>query len=296
MPKYKVLVAQFPYGSVTHIDAAKYVSALVCEMRSDPDIGPGGVALWDIADTPVTMSRNRCLLVAEQAGVDYVLMIDSDMRPDLYLDGGGRPADGYEFAKPFWSEAWTFARDHAGPCVIAAPYCGPPPEELVYVFRWTNRQTDDPNPNYNLAQFTRAEAVSARGIQRVDALPTGLMLLDMRAVQRLRHPRFYYEWIDETASKKASTEDVTFSRDLGLAGVPLYVTWDAWAGHWKSKCVMRPKVVDADSVCTQMKSDRIVPPTAPPAAARRCPSGLTAGDNSGDPPRSVPCPTSREPS
>lgn len=277
MAKYRVLIAQFPYGGVTHIDAAKYVAGLACEMRDDPEIGPGNVALWDIADTPVTMCRNRCLLVAEQAGVDYVLMIDSDMRPDLYLDGGGHPADGYEFAKPFWNEAWPFARDHAGPCVIAAPYGGPPPEELVYVFRWTDRQTGDPNPNYNLTQYTRAEAVAARGIERVGALATGLMLIDMKAIQRLKHPRFYYEWTDVTASKKASTEDVTFSRDLGLAGVPLYVTWNAWAGHWKQKCVMRPRVVDSHGVVAQMAGDRVArppsgsititqPPPAPPPA------------------------------
>jgi hypothetical protein len=30
-------------------------------------------------------------------------------------------------------------------------------------------------------------------------------------------------------------------RDASLAGVPIYCTWDHWAGHWKSVKVEKPE-------------------------------------------------------
>jgi hypothetical protein len=232
------MIAQFPGGGVTTMHTSPWLLETYAKMRDDPRIGVGNVMLWQVADTPITMTRNKCLVVAEQQGVDFVLMLDNDMHFDLP----------YGDAKPFWDEAFPFAINHPGPCVIGAPYCGPPPNENVYVFRFENTQSDDPNPNFLLRPYDRHHAATLHGIQRVAALPTGLMLIDMRAVKVLPHPRFYYEWTDTTHSEKASTEDVTFSRDLTYAGVPLYCTWDSWAGHIKPKMVAKPQEIPSDVV------------------------------------------------
>ena len=125
--------------------------------------------------------------------------------------------------------------------MIAAPYCGPAPVEEVYAFKWAQTETGGGNPNFKVANYDRYDAAGYKGILPAAALATGLMLIDMRAVKRLPHPRFYYEWTNEKQTHKASTEDVTFSRDLYLRGVPLYVNWDAWAGHHKLKLVPRPE-------------------------------------------------------
>ena len=54
--------------------------------------------------------------------------------------------------------------------------------------------------------------------------------------------------VDEEETEKATTEDVYFTRNLSLAGVPNYVNWDSWAGHVKRKVVGKPTLLTADSV------------------------------------------------
>jgi len=238
MAKYKCMIGQFPGGGTTSMHTSPWLLETFGKMLEDPKIGKGNVLVWQIADTPITMGRNRCLVAAEKHDCDFVLMLDNDMFFDLP----------YKDSVPFWDAAWPFALEHHGPCVIGAPYCGPPPNENVYVFRFENTQSDDPNPNFKLYPYARNEATMMHGIKRCAALPTGLMLIDMRAVKRLPHPRFYYEWTDEAHTDKASTEDVTFSRDLTYAGVPLYCAWDSWAGHIKPKMVGRPQAIPDDNV------------------------------------------------
>ena len=256
MPQYKVMIAQFPGNNSTHPDVSDYVLDVFCKMRDDPRIGPKGVGLWRISDTPITMSRNRCLEIAKANNADYVLMIDSDMMPDVIpakdnpiLPAGLRPG------KPFWEEAWPFMLAHQGPCIVAAPYCGPPPQEAVYAFDWEQGEGGAKNPNFKLVNVSRFDAAARTGIQRAAALATGLMLIDMRAIERLPHPRFYYEFTDAKHTAKASTEDVTFSRDLDAVGVPLYCAWDSWAGHWKPKLVVRPERIGGYLV-PQMLAER----------------------------------------
>jgi hypothetical protein len=125
--------------------------------------------------------------------------------------------------------------------------------------------------NVRIEQYPREWARQMAGIQECAALPTGLIMYDMRAFE-LIEPRtlrpdqvidgllngeidrreavralsggwFYYEWKDGTASDKASTEDVTNTRDISLAGCvklgynPVYCNWDSPVGHWKPWCV-----------------------------------------------------------
>lgn len=256
MPKHRVLICEFPGGGITHPDVAGWVGDTRLRMDRDERIGPGNHARWHKNDTPITLSRNVALAFAERERFDHVLMIDNDLSPDLPFPD----------AKPFWESAWEFALQHEGPCVIAAPYCGPPPYEMPFVFHWTNQQTDDPNPNFQLSAYSRAHAATMKGIQRAAALPTGLMLIDMRAIHKMPHPRFYYEWKDDGPAcehcgvkkpgpqiEKGSTEDVTFSRDLDALGVPLYCAWDSWSGHWKPKRVEKPQSLASDAVPHQIR-------------------------------------------
>lgn len=246
MAQHKILIAQFPHGSSTHPAVSDWVTETVCKMRDDPSIGPGNIFRYDVDDTPITMSRNRALVAAEAQGIDFILMVDSDMKPDV--------PTGEKNEQPFWESSWKFALEFGKPCVIAAPYCGPPPNENIYVFRWSDAQSHNPNPSFKLEQYTRFEATQLKGILPASALATGLILIDMRAIKLLKHPRFYYEWSDERQIQKGSTEDVTFSRDLSLQGVPLFCNWDAWAGHYKLKCVSRPVIVTPESVGDQLRA------------------------------------------
>lgn len=260
--KFNVGFVTFSYGGNGGISSEvpnirEWIVPLVTELSRDPRID--NIRMWNLADTPITMTRNRAVLMAREFGVDCLVMIDSDMHPDLHA--------GAQDAKPFFQTSFDFfvKHYHKGPCVIGAPYCGPPPVECVYVFRWTNMQSVNPGPDFQLEMYDRHTAVKMAGIQECAALPTGLIMYDMRAFELTEpkttedKPWFYYEWKDHFCAEKASTEDVTMTRDLSLVGTqklgynPVYCNWDAWAGHWKPKCVGKPQVIDAAGVSAKLK-------------------------------------------
>lgn len=262
LQKFNVGICTFSYGGNGGIssevpDIREWMVPCVADLSKDPRVDQ--IRIWNLADTPITMTRNRAVIMARQFGVDVLLMIDSDMKPDLYA---GTPD-----AKPFFHSSFDYIVGHyaKGPVVIGAPYCGPPPHECVYVFRWQNMQSFHPNPDYQLEMYDRHTAVKMAGIQECAALPTGLIMYDMRAFDLTEpkteadKPWFYYEWKDKYAAEKASTEDVTMTRDLSLVGTqklgynPVLCNWDAWAGHWKPKCVGKPIVMSASGVSDKLK-------------------------------------------
>jgi hypothetical protein len=260
--KFNVGICTFSYGGNGGIssevpDIREWMTPLVSKMSRDERIAE--IRIWNLADTPITMTRNRAVLMAREYGMDILVMVDSDMKPDL----------GGEGSKPFFDSSFDFfvQHYHKGPCVIGAPYCGPPPKECVYVFRWQNAQSENANPDFQLEMYDRHTAVKMAGIQPCAALPTGLILFDMRAFALTEpkgkgsNPWFYYEFTDKYAADKASTEDVTATRDMSLVGEkqlgynPIYCNWDAWAGHWKPKCVGKPVVVEAKDVSKKLLDD-----------------------------------------
>jgi hypothetical protein len=259
-----VLIACFSYGgnggiASEHPDVRNWLLSVTPQMRKDPRVGR--IRLFDIADTPISTSRNKAVVEARSGGYDLLLMIDSDMRPDMRLEQDPQ-------AEPFWDVAFGAIHEHydRGPLVIGSPYAGPPPTENIYVFHWVNLQSNHADDaDMQLRQYTRHEACELAGIQPCAALPTGLILFDMRAFE-LTEPRkpgekpwFYYEYTDLYESEKASTEDVTSTRDISLAGVvklgynPVHCAWSSWAGHWKPKCVGKPQLLSADLVAHSLR-------------------------------------------
>jgi predicted O-methyltransferase YrrM len=238
-------------------DIRQWMIKAVLAMKADDRIDK--IVEQTINDTPITMVRNDFVMKAREAGCDLLLMVDSDQAPDLYL---GHDQD----AKPFWESSFDFLWKHypKGPVCIAAPYCGPPPHptkggmENVYVFHWGSNEA----PTYGgrndsmpvMQQFTRAHANMMKGIHEVAALPTGLILYDLRCFDLMTPPYFDYEYTDKYCRRKCSTEDVFNTRNIALAGRaqlkynPVFCNFDAWAGHWKPKCVGRPYTFTVDAV------------------------------------------------
>jgi len=241
MAKHTILIARFPYGGSERSTTTSWLVETVRKMKADPRIGE--VLHVELNDTPITMTRNAACRIAQEKKADYILMVDNDMAPDLAYPG----------AKPFWESSFDFALKFGSPCAIAAPYCGPPPCENIYVFRWTNMETDTPNHSFKLDQFTREDAACRSGIEEVAALPTGLFLLDVRALDFAPVPWFEYEYTDKYQTAKATTEDVFFTRNLSLAGIPVFCNWDAWAGHWKNKCVGKPVLLTKDFISESLR-------------------------------------------
>jgi hypothetical protein len=260
--KFQVGIVTFSYGGNGGIssevpDIREWMIPTVLEAYKDERIG--GIRIWNLSDTPITMTRNRAVIMARDYGVDVLVMVDSDMKPDILV---GQPG-----SQPFFKSSFDFLVNHyaKGPVCIGAPYCGPPPMENVYVFRWNNWASENPNPDFQLEMYDRHTAVKLAGIQECAALPTGLIMYDMRCFSLTEpktesdKPWFYYEWKDKYHADKASTEDVTQTRDLSLVGAqklgynPVFCNWDAWAGHWKPKCVSKPQVISASGISEKLK-------------------------------------------
>lgn len=260
--KFSIGFCTFSYGGNGGIssevpDIREWMLPAVSALSQDSRVSQ--IQVWNLSDTPITMTRNRAVLMAREYKVDVLVMVDSDMKPDLYT---GQPG-----VKPFLQSSFDYLVEHyhKGPVVIGAPYCGPPPHENVYVFRWQAMQSHNANPDFKLEMYDRDTGAKMSGIQECAALPTGLIMYDMRAFEvtepkdRNDNPWFYYEYPDKYQAEKASTEDVTMTRDLSLAGTqklgynPVLCNWDAWAGHWKPKCVGKPQVIQAVDVSDKLK-------------------------------------------
>ncbi len=265
--KSKLMLARFPGMYQEHPKSSNYIrkvfgnlhpTKLLRASESDNStmetwsVGHSDISevvLWDLTETPIDMARNRCVAEAKKEGCDYILMIDADMAPD-------QPRKG---AKPFWDVAWPFLFRRAAPALIAAPYVGPGWHQNIYVFLFRNFHEWSRSENFSLQQFTREEAAQRSGIEKVAALPTGLILMDVRVDARLGdHPLFYYE-MDDKRTKKLSTEDVTFTRDVSLAWHDVeeagcYCAWDSWARHVKLTEFGAPEMLREDAVGAALKN------------------------------------------
>ncbi len=270
-----VAFSHFPYagnGSTSgeHPDIRRWELETYVKIKAD-----NRIRHWttkDFSDTPICMTRNRAIREAKAAGAHLLLMVDSDQSPDKHA--------GEAWFKPFWEEAFNFVYERYAKgliTVVGAPYCGPPTGiENVYVFQWTDHGNRDPHENVAvLEQYGRAQASIMSGIQECAALPTGMILLDLRAIDLIEPSKLtkrevldkvrkkelsldeglreltegycYYEWKDQFADEKASTEDVTFTRNISLACTktkgynPLFCAWDSWVGHHKPWNVGKPQ-------------------------------------------------------
>lgn len=250
--KLKVGIARFPYGgnggiANEHPSIGNWLGKTIPQMKSDIRISD--VRRAEFVDTPITMTRNAAVQWARSEGVDVLLMIDSDQVPDCEL---GEDLN----AEPFWDTSfeYIYSHYHKGPVAIGAPYCGPPPYENCYVFRWECAENDAPDQATKLAFYGREESATLRGIQQCAALPTGMILFDMRVFDLIEPPYFYYEYENQYQCTKASTEDVTCTRDISMIGQaklgynPVMCNWNAWAGHCKPKVVRKPRVLTVENI------------------------------------------------
>lgn len=269
--KLKIAFCHFPYGgnggcSSEAPNVRHWKEATIPKLLSDERIE--GWISKDFSDTPITMTRNEAVLWARAQQADIVVMIDSDMWPDPYV---GLEPD----AKPFWDSSFDFLYENweRGPRGVASPYCGPPPHENVYCFRWAKISNSDANDQFKLDMYGREEASLLTGMIELGAGPTGLIMLDMRlfdlidpaAVEGLTRESthagfFHYEYPDVYHARKASTEDVTCLRELSQAGIvelgynPIFCNWDAWSIHWKPYPVGKPMLLTTDRVSEKLRA------------------------------------------
>jgi hypothetical protein len=246
--KWRMMLACFPYGGTQRKEITPWAMQAAVWASKQKDID-GGLKYWDQNDTPITMCRNLAVKAALANDIDILIMLDSDMAPDIDKEHPFLPS-AFEFIKRRWHEA---------PTIISAPYCTAGPDYLPVMGLWRNHK-DRFEIKSDL--YTREEAAQLSGVQPCSLQGTGLMALDMRvfsgfevggATVALPPPWFYYEYVDETNSAKASTEDMVFTRNVtllfGKHGLEIgFVDWDAWAYHVKTQFVGKPYTVGIKTV------------------------------------------------
>lgn len=260
--KASIFIATLPYsgnstGSSLCWPTAEWLIKTMVRLKTEEKFTERVSDVWlhAFADTPVTMVRNSIVRKAQEHGATFLLMVDSDMWPDCHVGE-------HEDAVPFLDAAFDclYDRYEKGPHMIAAPYGGSPPHENMFVFDWESKSNLGEEAPFEVRQYTRNEAMQMAGVHECAALPTGLIMYDMRCFDLIHPPYFKYEWTDETESQKASTEDVQNTRDISLAGIaslgynPCLCAWSSWAGHMKVWRVGKPNKYTAEMVCDSLKS------------------------------------------
>jgi len=243
-----MMLACFPYGGSQRKELTPWAMAAAQWAAKQKDID-GGLLYWDVNDTPTTMCRNLAIKAAIFNNVDILVMVDSDMIPDI------------DRSHPFIPSAFDFikSRWHQAPTIISAPYLTAGPAYNPVMGTW---RTKKDGFEYKAEVYNREEAASFTGIRECSLQGTGLMALDMRLFTgfkigdeevKLPPPWFYYEFEDETNSVKVSTEDMVMTRNVTLLfakyGLDIaYVDWDAWATHVKTQYIGKPATVTIRTV------------------------------------------------
>lgn len=236
-----VLVTVLTYDGTAHCDLLTYCTRLYGQMVAHPRLNK--LEVGHSSGYPTDRMRNAVVKGARDRGFHFLLMLDDDQVPDLLL--GKEPG-----AKPFLPTSLDFALAQPGPVFVGAPYCAAPPAQEVVVMKNREYAPDTPGgAGYAIDKYTRDEAAVMTGITRVSALPTGCLLVDLRAFDRIAPPWFAYEYADPPFnSELASTEDVVLTRNADWLGVPQFANWDAWAGHRKPYLVGKPRLCPVDDV------------------------------------------------
>lgn len=258
--KLNLYVVCFPYsgnstGSSMSWPTTEWLVREMIRLKTDEKFTSriDEIRLAGLANTPITMTRNLAVKQAQEAGYDLVMMIDSDMHPDVLV--GEDPS-----AVPFLDAAFDYIYEHydEGPNFVAAPYGGAPPHENVFGFKWEQLSNLGNEAPFELRQYLRSEVVNFEGIQDAAAAATGVILYDIRCFDYINPPYFQYEWEDKTESVKASTEDVQNTRDISLSVQkklgynPCKIAWSSWAGHLKVWCVKKPHPYNASTVAENL--------------------------------------------
>jgi hypothetical protein len=243
--KVTILIARLSYNGYERVEIGNWLVQTAIALHEHPRVSNCFHKI--VTGYPTPRVRNEVLEICRTKRIDFALMIDDDVVPDVHSPTS---AVGYDHLPKmgdqinFMPAALDFALEHPGPCVIGAPYCAGPPDERVLVSRFREKASDDPNVHcggLQLEGFTRDEAAVKTGLEMVSALPTGLMLIDTRTLNVLGAPWFDYEYKDPQQTQLASTEDTVFSRNALYLGIPQYCAWQSWAAHVKTKVVGRPR-------------------------------------------------------
>jgi hypothetical protein len=233
MAKHLIAVGRLCVNGSHRQEVGNFLVEVTATALSDPEVSPlvDDVLHIPVASVPTPTARNKLVKTCQDRKADILFMVDDDCLPP----------------EGFFKAAVQFLTSHAGPAVIAVPYCCGPPNEDVQVFRFVTKESHSANAGFSLEHYGREEAARLTGIERVANIGTHLIAYKMSAFDKITKPYFDYDYNAEH-TRTIETEDCYCHRHLWFAGVPLYVHWDYWAGHWKAKNVVKPFILEREDI------------------------------------------------
>jgi hypothetical protein len=231
---WSVMLARFPGSGMERTEIVDWIAQAQVWGHANERIGK--ILNWQHISgaLPVSAARNRSVRDAIDLGVDFLVMLDSDMAPDIG-------------SKPFLPTAFDFATERwqTVPTVIAAPYLMGAPESKPVVGRWAS---NNGGSNIFVSMYTREEAATMTGIQPAPFLGTGLTLFDVRVFAgftvgertiKAAPPWFEFEFEEPYHDKVVCGEDIHCTRNIAGAFAAYgletnYCAWDCWSDHVKS--------------------------------------------------------------
>jgi len=226
--KGKLLFVHRPAGlGFVQLFTDIWFHGLSAEVRATGGISKITIKPW--LSPLISLGRNLAVKNMLENGYDYLLMVDPDMSPDVYV--GFR-----QNSKMFWSSSYKFLEER--PCgVVVAPCTGPRPERPIYVWRHCN------NGEYRRLTHDEAqEAFSKPKFEHVVAGGTGVMLIDRPALEKLKAPYFEDAFYDQGQMELRTTSDVRFCEKCWDAEIPVWCNWYSFAGHIQMACGICPGV------------------------------------------------------
>lgn len=262
MKKYSFMVAMPTGLGLLRWSAAAYLFDMGRILQSHPLIDQ--IRLVSVASSRIMLNRNSIAQDALERGVDFLLMIDPDMKPDIYLNR--RKA-----AKPFFHSSLQHLLDNPFG-VVAAPAICDPPKCLTNVFV-RDEETG------KARRMTHEEAAARQrnpAIEQVVAIGTGIMLIHMPIFRSLEAPFFFDDYNSDCTNLERS-QDINFTSRCTEAGIPVWCNHYAFAGHDKHVMLECPGIGDDEEEAK----------VAGPAEADPAYLPITLGRNAPVPPKAA---------
>ena len=174
-----------------------------------------------------SMGRNRAIKEAIDSKCDYLLSVDPDMVPDVYVGH-------HEKAKKFFPSSLAWLESHPGG-VVGAPAVGGRPKRRPNIY--------GVNTEGGLRELTHEEcraAVANPRVERVPCVGSGLLLIDMKLFRKFKPPWFCDTYWDDTQSELKLGQDMYFTGHATKTGAEVWCNWFSWAGHVKAETLVCP--------------------------------------------------------
>jgi len=188
----------------------------------------------------ILMNRNSMVEDAKKLDdVKMMLMVDPDMRPDLYK---GQKDNQYPFLSSSLQYMEQRRKNGQGPCVIAAPAFGPRPDLKCNVWPYnfdpeTNEIEDPKQISIEHVHRRLEEPI----LEHVACIGTGLILIPMEVFDMMEPPYFDDIYRDVSKTHLKYSQDIFFTGiKCPEANVPVFCNWHSFCGHNKEECIEVP--------------------------------------------------------